>query len=72
MISAGTDAIKFSGLYKVLLALFVSPMVGFVVGYLLLKVIYFLAQNATPNINSFFKRSQIFTAVGSCVQPWDE
>lgn len=63
LISSGTDAIKFSGLYKVLAALFVSPVVGFLAGYLILKVIYILARKASPGINSFFKRSQLFTAV---------
>lgn len=63
LISSGTEAIKFPGLYKVLAALFVSPVVGFLAGYLILKVIYILAQNASPGINSFFKQSQLFTAV---------
>lgn len=62
-ISSGFDAIEMSGLVKVLLALFISPLVGFVVGFLILRLIYLLAQRATPHINTFFKRSQIVTAV---------
>lgn len=63
-VSAGLDAIKFQGLYKVLIALFVSPVIGFVVGFIILRGIYFLARNATPRINDFFKQGQFFTAIG--------
>ncbi len=63
LISSGMGAIKFSGFQKVLAALFISPMVGFFFGYLVLKMIYYLSQNASPRINDFFKRSQLFTAV---------
>lgn len=63
LISAGLDAIKLSGVYKVLLALFTSPLVGFLAGYLILRFIYFLARSASPGINLFFKRSQLLTAI---------
>ena len=63
LISYGIGAIKLHGLYKVLVALFTSPVVGFVAGFLILKLIYLLAQNASPRINEFFKRSQLVTAV---------
>lgn len=62
-ISSGFEAIKFQGFYKVLIALFASPLIGFIIGFIVLKIIYFLAQNATPHINQFFKRGQFFTAV---------
>lgn len=61
---AGLDAIKFGGLNKVLLALFISPIVGFFVGFILTRIIYFLVRGATPRINGFFKRSQLVTAIG--------
>jgi inorganic phosphate transporter, PiT family len=60
---AGTDPIQFGGLYKILIALMASPLVGFVVGFILLRTIYFLARNASPRINSFFRRGQIGTAL---------
>jgi len=63
LISSGMDAVKFSGLYKVMAALFISPVICFFAGLLILKIIYFLARNATPHINTFFKRSQLVTAV---------
>jgi len=63
LMEAGVHAIKLSGLYKVLIALFTSPLIGFLGGYLITRLIYFLAQNATPSINEFFKRAQFFTAI---------
>ena len=63
VISSGWEAVKPEGLLKVMLALFISPVVGFVAGFILLKIVYFFSQNATPHINNFFKQSQLFTAV---------
>jgi PiT family inorganic phosphate transporter len=62
-IGAGLSAIQLAGLGKVLIALFASPLIGLVCGYLVTKLIFFLARGATPRINWFFKRSQIFTAI---------
>jgi len=63
VISSGWGAVKFDGIVKVLMALFISPVIGFVSGFILLKIVYLLSFNATPHINQFFKRSQFFTAV---------
>src|SRR5215216_7327697 len=63
-VSVGLSAIQWNGVGKVLLALFTSPMIGFVAGFILTRLIYLSAQNATPHINDFFKRAQFFTAVG--------
>ena len=62
--TAGAGEINLKAIYKVLIGLFLSPLAGFVAGFLVLRIIYFLAQNASPNINEFFKRAQLFTAVG--------
>lgn len=61
---AGFGAIKVSGLEKVLIALFASPIIGFALGFVLLRVILFLARGATPGVNEFFKRAQLVTALG--------
>lgn len=63
LMGAGLHAIKPAGLYKVLIALFASPIIGFVGGFIITRLIYFLARNATPRINDFFRNSQFFTAV---------
>jgi PiT family inorganic phosphate transporter len=60
---AGWQAIQMGGLEKVLIALFTSPIIGFVFGYLILRLVLILSWNATPRINSFFKRSQLVTAL---------
>jgi PiT family inorganic phosphate transporter len=62
-VAAGVDTIHRAGLDKVLIALFVSPVLGLVVGYLVLKAIYFLARGASPRINAVFKRGQLATAL---------
>ena len=63
LVRAGLGAIKFGGLNKVLLALILSPLIGFVIGFLMTRLVYFLARGASPRINSFFKRSQLVTAL---------
>jgi PiT family inorganic phosphate transporter len=63
-VGAGFDAIKLSGLEKVLIALFTSPIIGFVLGFVLMRLIFFLVRGATPGINEFFKRIQLITALG--------
>jgi PiT family inorganic phosphate transporter len=62
-IGAGFTAIKLDGLYKILLALFTSPIIGFALGFIIMRLIHFLARNASPKINTFFKRSQMLTAL---------
>jgi PiT family inorganic phosphate transporter len=61
--AAGWKAIELGGMEKVLIALFTSPIIGFVFGYFFLKIIKLLSWKATPRINGFFKRSQIFTGI---------
>jgi PiT family inorganic phosphate transporter len=61
--ASGFRTINLAGLEKVLIALFLSPVLGMVFGFLVLKVIYFLARGATPRINSVFKRAQWGTSL---------
>lgn len=60
---AGAGAINVDGLMKILISLFASPIIGFVFGLILLKIVLAFCQNATPRINEFFKRSQLLTAL---------
>jgi PiT family inorganic phosphate transporter len=62
-VAAGFQTIHMEGLQKVLIALFISPILGFVLGYLVLKLIYFLARGASPRINTVFKRGQLGTSL---------
>jgi inorganic phosphate transporter, PiT family len=63
LVGAGMTAIKVEGLNKVLAALFAFPLVGFVSGFLMTRLIYFLVQGATPRVNDLFKRGQWLTAL---------
>jgi inorganic phosphate transporter, PiT family len=60
---AGVQAIQMGGLLKILISLFASPIIGFVFGFIALKIIYALCVDSTPRINNFFKRSQLATAL---------
>jgi len=62
-VAEGFETVRLAGLEKVLIALFLSPVLGMVFGFLVLKVIYFLARGATPRINTFFKRAQWGTSI---------
>ncbi len=61
--SLGLEAINISGLLVVLVVLFSSPMIGLAVGFIITRLIYFLARHASMRINWFFKKFQIFTGV---------
>lgn len=63
IVENGWAVVKLAGLGKVLLALLISPPLGFLAGYGMMKLVLFLARNAHPRINEFFKRAQIVTAV---------
>jgi PiT family inorganic phosphate transporter len=63
VIGAGWEAILLPGLIKVLVTLLTSPLIGFVFGYLFLKILLLLSWNESPKINTLFKRSQIFTSL---------
>jgi PiT family inorganic phosphate transporter len=50
-------------LIKILLTLLTSPFIGFIIGWLLLKIVVMLSWKASPRINGFFKHSQIVTGI---------
>lgn len=63
VVGAGWQAIQVDGLKKVLVALFTSPIIGYIIGFLALRLIMILCWNATPRVNEVFKRGQLFTAL---------
>jgi inorganic phosphate transporter, PiT family len=63
VIDAGWKAIELPGLIKILVALFTSPFLGFIFGFIFLRLILLLSWNATPKINGLFKHSQIVTGI---------
>ncbi|HBY09159.1 MAG TPA: anion permease [Chloroflexi bacterium] len=63
VLASGFGAVKMEGLIKILLALLLSPPLGFIVAFLLMKLILFLSRGATPKINEYFRRSQVLTSL---------
>jgi inorganic phosphate transporter, PiT family len=63
VIGAGWQAIIPSGLVKILLALFLSPIIGFVFGFIVLRVLFLICWNASPRVSKTFNRGQIFTSL---------
>jgi len=62
-VGAGVRAIELQGMEKIMIALFLSPIIGLLLGYVFTKLVFFLARGATPKINGFFRRSQIVSAI---------
>jgi PiT family inorganic phosphate transporter len=63
LIGFGLDAIQIEGLTKVLLALLLSPIFGFVLAYLILHVILWIGRGFSPRINEYFRRGQWITTI---------
>jgi inorganic phosphate transporter, PiT family len=61
--SSGWTVINNSGMIKVFLILFISPVIGFIFGYIVTKLIILAFWNATPKVNEFFKKGQIATSI---------
>ncbi len=60
---ASWQAIQIPGLIKVFVALFASPIVGLLAGFLLTRLVYALCWDASPRVNWIFKRGQIISSV---------
>jgi PiT family inorganic phosphate transporter len=63
VMGSGWKVIQWQGLIKILLTLLTSPFIGFIIGWILLKIIVMLSWRASPRINGFFKHSQIVTGI---------
>jgi PiT family inorganic phosphate transporter len=62
LVGSGWQVLKFEGLALVGIALFVSPVLGFLIGQLAMRISMWSVRNATPKANLFFKYGQIPTA----------
>jgi PiT family inorganic phosphate transporter len=63
-ISFGLRHIQLTGLSKVLMALFISPLLGLTAGYVIMKLVLFLLRGASPRVSTLFKRLQWITSLG--------
>ena len=64
MHSRSLAVVSASGLFKIAVALFVSPIAGLIVGYIVMKITLFLVRGATPKVSHLFRRFQIVTLIG--------
>ena len=62
--AAGFGVITLSGLNVILIALFVSPVIGLLAGYLITKFLFFVTRWCSPRVNNSFRRMQIITSFG--------
>ena len=60
---AGLQAIQAAGLEKILIPLFIAPVIGFIIGYIVLEIVVRLSWDASPIINETFKRYQLLTVI---------
>jgi len=61
--SSGVDAIKMAGVWKIIIALLMSPIIGFTVGWLVMLLVRRLLKNASPKADTALKYGQIPTAI---------
>ncbi len=64
VVAEGLDAVNPSGLARVLAALLLSPILGMAFGYITMKLVLVAVGGSTPVVNTFFRRSQVFTLTG--------
>ena len=63
LIIDGPKAILASGLFRIILPLMVAPIIGLVLGFILMGLLLIALRNATPRINSLLRNLQVGTAV---------
>jgi len=61
---SGFKVLILDGILKVLIALFASPIIGFLAGLLIANLVLLLSWRASPKINGVFKKLQIITSLG--------
>jgi PiT family inorganic phosphate transporter len=63
IVANGVEIVQIGGLIKIIIALLISPPLGLITGFILMRLLRHLLRNATPRVSSVFKRSQLFTAL---------
>jgi PiT family inorganic phosphate transporter len=64
VLANGLGIVKLAGLFKILLALMLSPVAGLLVGFLLMRFTLWSVRRATPGVNQVFRRVQVATLIG--------
>ena len=63
VLESGFEGLRAEGLIVVASALFLSPIIGFVIGSIMMRIVLFASRDATPKANIFFKAAQIPSAI---------
>jgi len=58
----GVEVINVAGLTGIVIALFVSPILGLLFGYIMMKLVLFMLRGASPKVNIWLRRGQWITA----------
>lgn len=64
VVSSGLGVVQPAGLAKIVLALFLSPPIGLVAGYVVMRLVLLATRRATPSVSTVFRRLQLFTLIG--------
>ncbi len=64
VLAAGLEVVKMHGFIVIILSLLISPIVGMLAGYFVMKFTLWAASSASPKINNFFRGAQLFTLIG--------
>jgi PiT family inorganic phosphate transporter len=64
IMGSGLEVVRLGGLLKIVLTLLISPLLGMVVGFIIIRIILWLFRKATPKVNILFRRMQVLTLIG--------
>jgi PiT family inorganic phosphate transporter len=64
ILSSGFAVVRLPGLLKIVIALLVSPPLGMLAGWLVMRLTLWISRGANPSVNRVFKALQIVTLVG--------
>lgn len=63
LVKSGKDAIIYSGLYKVIIFIILSPIIGFFIGAITLVIVYNIFKNYSPSkVEHIFKKGQLVSS----------
>jgi PiT family inorganic phosphate transporter len=63
IVAEGVGIIQLPGLLKILVSLLISPPLGLLAAFIIMRILLFLLRNASPRISTVFKRMQLITAL---------
>jgi PiT family inorganic phosphate transporter len=59
----GIQIIQYKGMEKVLLGLFVSPVIGLIIGLIIMRLMLYTGRWMSPRVNTFYRHTQWLTSL---------